>query len=174
MRSADFVTLLRLGLSPWVAWLVFHRSPLVIPAFTLAFLTDFLDGYLARHYGPPTKWGKILDPIADKVFAGGILLALSGSDRIPHEWAALVVARDAALLIGSLLMIRAGDPVPMPNRTGKISFAILGVYLFAVACGAVFPVPMGLTVVGIYLLTGVTYAGRLFEMHLSGYARGPR
>ena len=50
--------------------------------FTLAGLTDYFDGYFARHLGQGSRFGRILDPIADKLLVGSVLLMLVFTDRI--------------------------------------------------------------------------------------------
>ena len=75
--------------------------------FTLAILTDTLDGYLARKHNIVTKFGKLADPIADKALTGMALIGLSIIGELPwwvtvvilvREWGITVHAvRDAAL-----------------------------------------------------------------------------
>lgn len=59
----------------WAAWLA-----LVI--YTAACITDWLDGYLARAQNLESPIGKFLDPIADKLLVGALLLTMAGTDRL--------------------------------------------------------------------------------------------
>ena len=65
--------------APWAAW-----SALGI--YTLAAITDFLDGYLARSMDQISSFGKFLDPISDKIFVATLLLILVGFDRLTGVW----------------------------------------------------------------------------------------
>lgn len=59
----------------WAAWLA-------CAVFTLAAMTDYLDGYLARQRAEVSAFGKLLDPIADKMLVAAVLLLLVGSGQL--------------------------------------------------------------------------------------------
>jgi len=65
--------------------------------FSLAFITDFLDGYLARKYGTVTALGKFLDPLADKILVCMTLIMLIPLDRTPAWMVVIIVAREIAV-----------------------------------------------------------------------------
>jgi hypothetical protein len=71
-----------------------------------------------------------------------------------------VLARDAILLSGAWLKIRAGEQVPTANLAGKTAFALLGLYVLAVAAGFVLPSWVGAVIAGAYAASGLSYAGR--------------
>ncbi len=62
-------------IAPWVACIV----------FTIAAVTDILDGYLARMMKTESRLGRLLDPIADKLLVGAVLLALAGTGRVSES-----------------------------------------------------------------------------------------
>jgi CDP-diacylglycerol--glycerol-3-phosphate 3-phosphatidyltransferase len=62
--------------------------------FALAAVTDFLDGYLARSYGLETKFGKMLDPIADKLLVGAVLLMLVAFRKVAELPCLLILMRE--------------------------------------------------------------------------------
>lgn len=84
--------------------------------FSLAGLTDWLDGHLARRWHQQSDFGRFLDPIADKLLVAATLLMLAAFNRISH-WAlipALVILAREILVSGlreHLAMIRVGVPV---------------------------------------------------------------
>lgn len=65
--------------------------------FSLAFVTDILDGFYARKYGAVTVLGKFLDPLADKILVAGTMIMLISLGRIPAWMVVLVIAREMAI-----------------------------------------------------------------------------
>lgn len=65
--------------------------------FSLAAITDFLDGYFARKTGQVSEFGKLIDPIADKIIVAAALVMLVHLDRAPAWMVALIIAREFAV-----------------------------------------------------------------------------
>ena len=101
----------------------------------LAALTDKLDGMFARKYQQATEWGRILDPLADKICISALVIVLLIFRWIPLWFAVAVFARDALILIGGLyLKARHGLVLPS-NRTGKWAVGFIGATLFLLLVG---------------------------------------
>jgi len=99
LNLPNLLTLCRIVLIPLVLILI-HQGAF-IPGFLLAgwaFLTDFLDGRLARKMGMITQAGMILDPVADKLVALVMFGYLFAVKRIPGWYVGLVFVRDLAQL----------------------------------------------------------------------------
>ncbi len=83
---ANALTLARIGLIPFILLTFFidYPMPRLVAAclFILACITDYLDGLVARVFNQETRFGEILDPIADKLLIASTLLMLVGFDRI--------------------------------------------------------------------------------------------
>ncbi|HEY6697883.1 MAG TPA: CDP-alcohol phosphatidyltransferase family protein [Acidimicrobiales bacterium] len=103
----NLITLARLACLPVFLWLLFGRENRAAAAALLALLgiTDWVDGYLARHLGQVSELGKILDPVADRLLflvgAGGILI--DGS--VPVWFAVIVLVRET--LVGGATVVLA-------------------------------------------------------------------
>ncbi|HEY3143077.1 MAG TPA: CDP-alcohol phosphatidyltransferase family protein, partial [Acidimicrobiales bacterium] len=103
----NFITLIRLACLPWFLWLLFGAEDRAAAGWLLAALgiTDWVDGYLARHLGQTSELGKVLDPVADRLLffvgAGGILI--DGS--VPAWFAIVVLVRET--LVGGTTVILA-------------------------------------------------------------------
>jgi cardiolipin synthase len=103
----NVITLGRLACLPVFLWLLFGKEDRAAAAALLALLgiTDWVDGYLARHLGQVSELGKILDPVADRLLffvgAGGILI--DGS--VPAWFAVIVLVREA--LVGGATVVLA-------------------------------------------------------------------
>jgi cardiolipin synthase len=103
----NLITLARLACLPLFLWLLFAREDRAAAAALLALLgiSDWVDGYLARHLGQVSELGKILDPVADRLLflvgAGGILI--DGS--VPTWFAVIVLVRET--LVGGATLVLA-------------------------------------------------------------------
>ena len=103
----NLITLARLACLPLFLWLLFGREDRAAAAALLALLgiSDWVDGYLARHLGQVSELGKILDPVADRLLflvgAGGILI--DGS--VPTWFAVIVLVRET--LVGGATLVLA-------------------------------------------------------------------
>jgi cardiolipin synthase len=106
----NLVTAVRLACLPVFLWLLFGREDREAAAWLLAGLgvTDWVDGYLARHLGQTSNLGKVLDPVADRLLffvgVGGILL--DGS--VPVWFAVAVLAREILVAAATLLLAALG------------------------------------------------------------------
>jgi cardiolipin synthase len=103
----NLVTLVRLACLPLFLWLLFGQEEREAAAWLLGGLgiTDWIDGYLARHLNQASELGKVLDPVADRLLffvgAGGILI--DGS--VPTWFAVVVLVRE--LLVGGATLALA-------------------------------------------------------------------
>lgn len=101
LNLPNCLTFLRLICIPLVA--VFLTGPgrlvnfLAALFFSLAFVTDILDGYFARKYDEVTVFGKFLDPLADKILVTVTMIMLIPLDRIPTWIVILIVTREMAI-----------------------------------------------------------------------------
>jgi len=99
------------------------RSLIAAVIFTVAAITDLLDGYIARRTGQVTKLGKLLDPIADKLLVLSALILLVNVDRVSALVAILVIAREVA--VTGIRAIAAGEGMIIAaETTGKYKMAL--------------------------------------------------
>ena len=136
MTWANFVTILRIALIPLFIVLMIDsgssnpEEPALQPAAYLAFivfsvaaLSDSLDGYLARRHNRITALGQFLDPLADKLLIGAALIALVALRQFPLWAAAVIVTREIAVSVLRSLALRRGRSLPA-SRAGKIKTAL--------------------------------------------------
>jgi len=119
-----------------------------IAVFTIASLSDALDGYLARNWHQGSALGALLDPIADKLllFAALITLGLVPVGHLrpfPLWFPAIIISRDALLLGGYCILRHFHVPMDIrPHWTGKVSTVFtlmaIGAVLFKLGGGAIF------------------------------------
>ena len=122
MNWANRLTLGRLALTIlFVAalnssWQYGRTAALLI--FLVAGVTDFIDGEIARRYGVITNFGKLMDPLVDKIMMAAAFISLVPLKVIPAWAATTVVARDF-LITGLRLMASAKGQVLPAERLGK-------------------------------------------------------
>lgn len=90
--------------------------------FIAASLTDFFDGHLARKHHLITNFGKIMDPLADKILVTAALIMLTEGGRISAVITLIIIARE--FFISGLRMIAASEgTVIAAGKTGKLKTA---------------------------------------------------
>lgn len=97
----------------------------------LAGVTDKLDGVFARKYNQVTEWGKILDPIADKIGMGIVAIVLVRLGLIPLWFVIGLVGRDLLILAGGIYIKRSRGVVLQSNLLGKWTIGALALTMFA-------------------------------------------
>ena len=135
MNWANRLTLSRLALTILFvvalnsSWQYARTSALLI--FLLAGVTDFVDGEVARRYGIVTNFGKLMDPLVDKIMMAAAFISLVPLKAVPAWAATTVVARDF-LITGLRLMASAQGRVLPAERLGKhkTSWQIITVVFF--------------------------------------------
>lgn len=95
----------------------------------VAILTDKLDGTLARKFHEESEFGKIIDPVADKILVAVVAVVLTIQSIIPFWFVAVVIVRDILILSGGIYL-KANQKVVLPsNIIGKIAVGVISVYL---------------------------------------------
>ena len=96
----------------------------------VAAFTDFLDGRIARLKDEVTRFGKIIDPVADKVGINAVVLLLCAEGTLPVWFAVAVIGRDLAIVAAAVHLSRKGGTMPQSNRTGKWAAGVMALTLF--------------------------------------------
>ncbi|MCB0711591.1 MAG: CDP-alcohol phosphatidyltransferase family protein [Ignavibacteriae bacterium] len=105
-----------------------HRDLAVISFFVAAF-TDYLDGWVARRFNQISDLGKILDPLADKVYVAGVVILLATLGVIPLWFLLPILLRDLLILVGGIYVERKTGEVLPSNWTGKWAVGVLSITL---------------------------------------------
>jgi len=139
---ANIITVARILLAPIFIWMLLEDAGedgllryLAAGLFLLAIVTDSVDGLLARRQNLITDFGKLLDPIADKVLIGGALIALSILGELPWWVTIVILVREIGITVYRFVALR--DRVIPASWLGKlktvfqaiaIAFALTPVY----------------------------------------------
>ncbi len=98
--------------------------------------TDWLDGFVARRTNTVSEWGKIIDPIADKILVGAIVLLLLAKGRLPAWFVSAIVVRDVVILVVANYIRRRSNTVlssMMPGKLAVTAIALTGALSMVVA-----------------------------------------
>ncbi len=175
MNLANALTISRIIAVPVIAVLLLCDNLLssLISAvlFSLAAVTDYLDGYLARKMNMESDLGKLLDPLADKLLISTVLIMLIPLHRVPAWTAAVIIGREMAV---------TGLRGLASEKHIVIGASWLGKYKTAFQCAALIPLLAHYPILGLQFQE----AGEFFLWialfftvwsgwdYISGYARG--
>ena len=127
-------------LSPWPEWLGVHdlisahvKSLLAAAVFILISCTDWVDGYLARSRGEVTDFGKLIDPLADKILVAAALLALVELQVLP-SWPVLIILAREFIVSGIRMLAASRGIIIAASWYGKAKtvFQIAAIVMFLI------------------------------------------
>lgn len=126
----NHLTVIRLALTPWVVWALAREiSWRNLALFLITAFTDALDGTLARVRHQVTEWGKLYDPLADKLLIGSVLVVLV-TKMLPPLIAAAVIGLEAIIVTAAVREKRRGRSIQANAwGKGKMLFEVGGVTL---------------------------------------------
>ena len=135
----NILTMLRIVLVPFFVWFLILDAPglqaqngvwrwAAAFVFAVAIYTDKLDGDIARSRGLVTDFGKIADPIADKLLIGSALVMLSLLQELPWWVTILILVREWGITALRFFVIRYG--VMPASRGGKLKTVVQTVAIF--------------------------------------------
>ena len=165
LNGPNLLTLSRIGLVPVMVALLLRDEPGALAAaaavFGVAALTDAADGHLARTRGMCTAFGRLADPLADKLLVGAALGSLVAIDRLALWIALIVVGREVA--VAALRWHAGANGIVI--HVSQLAKAKTGVQMTAIALLMLAPDPAApwvgallAAVVAITVASGAQYA----------------
>ncbi len=157
----NLLTMGRVVMIPVFLWLLDRDTPVdgfwAAIVFTLAALTDALDGYLARKLGVVSVLGKLLDPLADKLIVMAALVWMVPMGRIPAWAVVILLAREFS--VTGLRSVAASEGVVIAaGQEGKTKTALQMIGIIALVVGY----PCRLSYLGIDLgVVDLIHVGRM-------------
>lgn len=135
----NILTLIRLLAIPVLAYLIYAGDEYNIVAFIVfasIWLTDLLDGYIARRFNQTTEFGKLFDPLVDKIFQLVTAVMMCIVHKMPIWVPIVIFGKELAMVIGSSILLRKWNLVVFSKWYGK-----LATVLFVLAFAALFFLP---------------------------------
>ena len=167
MTTASKITMVRVAMIPMymAAMYMSHGQTgmwmyISLGIFIIASLTDFVDGYIARHYNQTTDFGKFLDPLADKLLTIAAM-AMFCEWKIFPAWALMIVlTREFAVTGLRLVAVQKGNVIAA-GWSGKVKTASTMVGLCAMMALPGIPV-LNWVVIAVIVITTVYSGGEYF------------
>jgi CDP-diacylglycerol---glycerol-3-phosphate 3-phosphatidyltransferase len=163
LNVPNVLTVLRILAVPVLVVALLDETPggdvLAAIVFAIASLTDAIDGYLARSRNWVTTFGKLMDPIADKLLIIAALVALVSLNRVAAWVAMVIIAREFAVTAMRMAAVSQGVVVSA-NVLGKVKTVVQVAMVFALILVGDDPVWVQVLVyvtVGITVFSGVDY-----------------
>jgi len=156
----NLLSMFRLCLVPVIVWLYCFEQMYVLTIIfiVISSLTDIIDGYIARKYNMISKFGKFIDPVADKLTQMAIILCLMFRFPIMFIPLAIILIKDPIVLIVRYILYEKSGEVIGANWCGKL--ATICIFIMIVTHLIWTTIPQVLT----YIIVSVTS----FVMILSG------
>ncbi|MDD4080690.1 MAG: CDP-alcohol phosphatidyltransferase family protein [Eubacteriales bacterium] len=122
LNVPNALTVLRLFLIPAVCRLIHEdRMMPALGIFALASLTDVVDGYIARKYQLITDFGKLMDPLSDKLMVMAVMVSLGLKGIAPLAAIVILLIKDSLMLLGGLILYTKKDIVVYSRPVGKVA-----------------------------------------------------
>jgi CDP-diacylglycerol--glycerol-3-phosphate 3-phosphatidyltransferase len=167
LNLPNVLTMLRILAVPVIVVALLGETPngdaLAAGVFALAALTDGLDGYIARSRGSVTTFGKLMDPLADKLLIIAPLILLVSSGRIAGWVAMVIIAREFAVTALRMLAVEQGVVIPA-STLGKLKTITQVAAIFAVIAVSSTPLWVDLLVYVAVLTTVASGADYFFGL----------
>lgn len=165
---SNTVSLLRVVLTVPAVWLIALGPDYVWEVFgvvVMMIVSDWIDGYLARRWGEISQWGKIIDPLADKVAIGAITLAMVVFKNLPVWLVVAVLMRDVVIFFAGMYLAKQHGVLLASNFWGKATTLVMSGLLLAYLWDAhvLKPSLIGLSVV-LLAVSLISYGRRFFSI----------
>jgi CDP-diacylglycerol---glycerol-3-phosphate 3-phosphatidyltransferase len=163
LNLPNFLTLVRIMLVPVLVVALLDETPngdtIAAIVFAIAAVTDGLDGYIARSREAVTTFGKVMDPIADKLLIAAALISLVSLDRVAAWVAMVIIAREFAV---SGLRVAAGQqgvlmPASLLGKAKTIFQVAMVMALIAADSGAAWVQALVYLAVAMTVISGADY-----------------
>ncbi len=130
---ANMLSMVRLLLVVPITYLILTDGSMawLFGLILLALMTDWFDGQVARWSRTVSEWGKVLDPLADKVAGAAIVMALVVRGSLPLWFLSVLVGRDALIVLGGIVLARRTGQVVMSAWMGKVAVTALSLTVLA-------------------------------------------
>ena len=160
---ANFLSVLRVLLIPFLLYFIAQGPAAQLQTVLLLLLagaTDIGDGWVARRYNQVSRLGKILDPLADKIFLACLLGGLVHWGNFPLWLLGMLFVRDLGIVLVGGLLLRSQGLVIAANRWGKYTTLCmaLAAFSYVIEAPASLRTGLGLAAAALIVVSSLSYA----------------
>lgn len=149
LTVSNAVSALRLVLAWPVATAIAHgEKETALILMLVAYFSDLLDGFIARKTNTVSEWGKIIDPLADKLFVATVVIVMFEIGILPLWFFLVIVIRDMIIFLAGIWVKKKLSLILPSNWWGKAAVLAVSVTLFLCVLGVshdVFVLSMGIS-----------------------------
>ena len=121
ITSPNVLSMLRILLIPAIVYYLNFECVLAFGFLLLSGITDVLDGWIARKFNMTSDLGIVLDPVADKLTQGCVILAIAKSTPWMTVLCMLLIAKEGVMIIFGLIVLKRTDRTYSAKWHGKIA-----------------------------------------------------
>ena len=160
---ANVISLIRAFLTlPIVYYFYIENIKVAVILLGIAVITDWLDGYAARYAKSVTTYGKLLDPLADKLVGFGVLMIMVAKMDFPIWFVVLLAVRDFSIIILAMTLHNSRSVVKGANIYGKMFIFVSTIMGFAWIYNSVYPFTYPYHIYLLYISTGLMVISWVF------------
>ena len=172
INIVNTISFSRLLSAPVILWMVLENNlQIAFWVFIYAVFTDLIDGFLARKLNLVSEFGKIIDPLSDKLLIFSVFITLSYVNLMAAPIVMIIVLRDLFILIGTVLSLLFKKKINLtPLTIGKITFFSQSLYAGMLLFNYAYLYDLeiiikyfGLFTVCITLISGILYIIRWYQ-----------
>lgn len=145
----NVLTLMRLLAIPFLAYLIYagdQYNTIAFIMFIAIWFTDLLDGYIARRFNQVSEFGKLFDPLVDKLFQFTTAVMMFVAGKLPLWVPLFILGKELLMIAGSAILLRKQSTVVFARWYGKIA-----TFLFVLAFTSLFFLPRDRLVLANYI-----------------------
>lgn len=125
MNVPNILTTIRFFMVPFFAYYLYvQQYDIAVIIFIAAGITDVLDGYIARKNNIVTEWGKLADPLADKLMQLTALIMLTIHKILPSIFLIIMLIKELTMVAGSIKLYKKDNVVVSANWYGKFATVV--------------------------------------------------
>jgi len=127
----NLLSIIRLALIPLIVWLYIGKQEynLAVVVILVSGATDIIDGFIARHFNMVSDFGKILDPLADKLTQAAVIICLITKHKLMLVLIILFAVKELIMGTFGFLAIKKKDSVNSAKWYGKANTVVLYVVM---------------------------------------------
>lgn len=169
----NLISIFRILLIVPLALYVWHSNlKMIIILVLIAIISDFFDGIIARRFNQISEWGKILDPLADKLAIGTVLIVLYLRQQVPLWIVIIIVGRDVVIVFTGFIIAKKYRFVTPSNFIGKVTANVLAVmvvsYMFDIEVLKKIMAPLAILLI---FLSSYSYLKRFLKINKASEGR---